>query len=189
MMMKKFILITISFLVGATICKAQEFIGLKKGYTTPEQVNNARKKIHADWFGSIIEQDPILIGSLKRNSAYFEMDYKNQGFINKGFLSITNKKPNTTNKTIDEIIKFDTNWYFQETKVENRVTGFIRSTVIQAGYYFDDTLTIIYIYFLNNNTKEIVLAKPEILGTKDEKIAFTKDFIKKYPNIKWKIKI
>ncbi|GEM64212.1 hypothetical protein SF1_21940 [Sphingobacterium faecium NBRC 15299] len=189
MMMKKIILIAISFFVGVTMCDAQEYIGAKKAYTTSEQVDNARKIIHRDWFGPLIDQDPILIGPLQRNTAYFEIDYKLHGYINKGFLSITNKNLNTKNRTIDQIIKSDIDWYFQDTNLEDRVTGFIRSTVIQAGYYFDDTSPIICVYFLNNNTKEIVAANIEILGTKDEKIAFTKDFIKKYANIKWKIKI
>ncbi|MFD2902490.1 hypothetical protein [Sphingobacterium anhuiense] len=187
--MNKFILITISSLVGLTTCNAQEFIGIKTTYTTSKEVDRARKIIHRDWFGPLIDQDPILIGPLQRNTAYFEIDYKLKGVINKGFLSITNKNLNTKNRTIDQIIKSDIDWYFQDTDLEDRVTGFMRSTVIQAGYYFDNSSPIICIYFLNNNTKEIVAASIDILGTKDEKIGFTKDFIMKYAMIKWKIKM
>lgn len=189
--MNKFILIAISFLVGLTTCDAQEFIGIKKTFTTSEEVDDARKKIHLDWFGPVIEEDPILIGELGLNTVYYEIDYKLEDVINKGFLSITNGNLNTKNRTIDQIIKSDTDWYFEamESKKSDRLIDYIRTSIVQAGYYFDTSVPFINIYFLNNKTKEIVFANVEILGTKEEKIAFAKDFIKKYVNVKWKKKI
>lgn len=187
--MNKYILLPIYFLIGITTCNAQEFIALKKPLTSPERIDMLRQKIHDDWFGSLRSQDLIYYGDLLPNTVYRELEYKLRGIVNKGFISITNRKPNTKNRTIDEIVKSDLNWCFQETTTADRVSGYVRSTIIQAGYYFDNALPAICIYFLNNNTKELVEVNIELIGTKDEKIAFTNDFIKKHTLSKWKIKI
>ena len=189
--MNKTILTLFSFLLGMTTLKAQEFIGLKKAYSNLNEINVARAKIHFSYFGRLVENDPILMDQMEAKTAYFEIDYKLQGLYEKGFLSVTNLNPNNKNRSIDQIIKAETDWYFDSLESEKNdvVVDYIKSTVIHAGYYFDTTFPFINIYFLNNNTKEIVRTNLEIYGTKAEKIAFCKDFIKKYANIKWKIKI